>query len=225
MKGTRQYQSVIMIAALAALLITGNLSRTPAQVRVSPPPDQRPKARVLYPQTSFDKQTALAALGRGRATIRGTACVYKDKLLFRAPRLRISLFPVTPYFEEWHRLRAREEDKQTFVYMSAEAYQHRIDTVTDANGNFQFTELKPGRYFLHAIFEFDQVKTGSVYTGSGYGTDGSRTDYYREQDYRVFRSNRLEKTVEIRQDAETVSTDLKKGWGGILSKGCSRLGD
>ncbi|MFP3577735.1 hypothetical protein, partial [Brevibacillus sp. SIMBA_040] len=60
----------------------------------------------------------------------------------------VTLYPLTPYFEEFIKLRKQKENKKTLVYISDEAYKYRIETKTDAYGRFKFEKLKPGKYFI-----------------------------------------------------------------------------
>lgn len=216
--------SLPLVTAAAFVFVVAGGAKS--QVRVSPAPEPKPKFKIVRPQARFDRKAAEQALEKGAATIKGAVCVYRKTgkglfgptAKFTSDQIRVSLFPITPYFEEFQRLRERDE-KGTVVFMSEEAYGIRIDAATDKNGNFVFINIKPGKYFLHAIFAFDQIKTRQVYVGSG--TDGvSTVDFYAAENYRVDATSRLERPIEVRKDGETVRTDLKKGWGGILNKGC-----
>lgn len=151
--------------------------------------------QALYPQISFDAAQSKIALARGSSDIKGRACTIKDGLIFNAANVRISLYPVTPYFEEWYKLRKEQEDRNTAVYVSDEADRYRIDIVTDSEGRFHFKEMKTGKYFLQGIFSFNQAKSRDVYVESD-----EDTDYYRRETYAVPRSDRLEKTVEVKKD-------------------------
>lgn len=163
-------------------------------------------SQAVYPQADFDAAQAKTALAKGSSDIRGRACTIKDGLIFNAANVRISLFPVIPYFEEWYKLRKKEEDRNTAVYMSDEAGKYRIDVVTDSEGRFQFKEMKPGKYFLQGVFSFNQAKSRDVYTGSD-----EDTDYYRRENYAIPRSDRLEKTIEIKKEGDIVKITMSKG--------------
>lgn len=185
-------------------------------------PAERNAPRQMFPLTSFNAELAKTQLATGSSTIRGRACSVKEGLIFEAANVTISLFPVTPYLEEWYRLRDKEEGKNTSVYMSNEASKYRIDVVTDSEGKFQFREMKPGKYFLHTIFSFNQAKSANVYVGRGNNGDGSVTDYYRQEDYIVPRSDRLEKFVEVKKEGDTVKITLSRARGLLkLGGACS----
>ena len=162
--------------------------------------------QAMYPKAAFDAAQAKTALAKGSSNIKGRACTIKDGLIFNAANVRISLFPVTPYFEEWYKLRKKEEDRNTAVYMSDEAGKYRIDVVTDSEGRFQFTEMKTGKYFLQGVFSFNQAKSKVIYTGSD-----EYTDYYRRENYAIPRSDRLEKTVEVKKGGDVVKITMSKG--------------
>lgn len=172
--------------------------------------------KVIYPEFAFDSLTAREQLKRGTGTIRGIAFTKeKNNMGFKAPlgsriyatNTKIVLFPVTPYFEAWRELRRKKEGKKTYVYMSNEAYRFRLETTTDNYGNFTFTEMKPGRYFLQAIVGWSTTHATNVYTGSGYNGYG-RTDYYTPQYYSVSHSDRIEEYVEIKESGEVVRVKL-----------------
>lgn len=176
--------------------------------------------KILYPGSTFDPALAKAGLARGLATIRGRACSKYDGLRFDAAGAKVILMPVTPYLEEWYALREKKESKTTWVYMSNEAYDYRIEAVADAEGRFVFEGLKPGKYFVQVIHTFNQLKTAKVYDGSSSWQNGpviQTTNYYYMQDYTVERSARFEKFVEIKEESENKKITLTSG----LIKSCA----
>ncbi|MCZ4244170.1 tetratricopeptide repeat protein [Pedobacter punctiformis] len=175
--------------------------------------------RSIYPQGSFDAALAKSALSRGLSRIEGRACSKIDGLIFKAGGAKVVLFPVTPYLEEWYALRDKKEGKKISVYMSKEANKYAIEAFTDGEGRFSFEGLKPGKYFIQMIHNFNQLKTNRVYTGSNTAMQGNTqmiTNYYRDEDYVVERSQRVERFVEIKKDGEVKKIGLSKG----LIKGC-----
>ncbi|SFO72889.1 hypothetical protein SAMN05428949_6363 [Chitinophaga sp. YR627] len=172
--------------------------------------------KILYPEFAFDSLTAREQLKRGKGTIKGIAFTKPKNNLGVKPLLaeriyatntKIVLFPVTPYFDAWLSLRKKKEGKHTYVYMSDEAFRFRLETTTDSYGNFTFTEMKPGRYFLQAIVGWSTSHSRNVYTGSGYSGYG-RTDYYTPEYYSVGHSDRIEEFVEVKESGEVVSIKL-----------------
>jgi len=172
--------------------------------------------KVIYPEFAFDSLSAKDQLARGKGTIKGIAYTKEKNSFGFAPLMaqkiyatntKIVLFPVTPYFESWYQLRKKKEGKKTYVYMSNEAFRFRLETKTDNYGNFTFTEMKPGRYFLQAFVDWYRTKSTNVYTGSGYDGYG-RIDYYAPQYYNVNHSDRVEEFVEIKESGEVIEIKL-----------------
>ncbi len=176
--------------------------------------------KILYPGGTFDPAVAKTARSRGLATIKGRACSKYDGLRFDASGAKVILMPVTPYLQEWYDLREKKESKTTWVYMSDEAYKYKIEVVADADGRFVFEGLKPGKYFIQVIHNFNQLKTAKVYDGSNSYQNGpvmQTNNYYHLQDYTVERSARFEKFVEIDEESETKKITLTSG----LIKSCA----
>lgn len=168
----------------------------------------------IFPESTFDPKLATAALSRGTSSIAGRACTKKDGLIFNAAGVKVVLFPVTPYLEDWYSLREKKEGKNTGVYMSEEANQYSVQTTTGADGRFIFEGLKPGRYFIQLIHSFNQRKTARIFTGSDVWQNGpvqQVTNYYYDQDYLVERSQRLEKFVEIKSDGDMKKITMANG--------------
>lgn len=176
--------------------------------------------KSIFPAGTFEPELAKAGLAGGTATLRGKACTKTDGLIFDASGVKVVLFPVTPYLEEWYDLREKKEGKKTSVYMSNEANQYRIETYADRDGRFVFQGLKPGRYFIQIIHSFNQAKSQRVYTGSDVSQNGpvrTTTNYYYDHDYTVARSKRLEKFVEIKEGDDSKRVTLTTG----LIKSCA----
>lgn len=175
--------------------------------------------KEIYPEGVFDAKMAADALGRGTSSIAGRACTKKDGLIFSAAGVKVRLFPVTPYLEEWHKLRDKKEGAHTGVFMSKEANKYSIEAISGADGRFVFEGLKPGRYFIQLVHSFNQRKTAHIYTGSYTSQNGpvmTTTNYYYDQDYLVARSQRLERFVEIDKDGQFKKITLANG----LIKSC-----
>ncbi|MDN3585303.1 hypothetical protein QWY86_01385 [Pedobacter aquatilis] len=168
---------------------------------------------VYYPQVPFDSLQAKSMLALGMSSIEGVAVTGpKTALGYRAPlspkikaaNVQVTLFPVTSYFEEWYKLRKKEENKKTSVYMSEEAFHWRITVQTDEYGRFKFSKMKPGKYFLQSIASYTKSGKTPVYRGSGYNNYGGRTDYYEYQNYTNNYTDRIEKFVEITRDGQAL---------------------
>jgi hypothetical protein len=175
------------------------------------------KINVIYPSVPFDSLRAKSALAIGKAAIQGVAFT-KPKTMYgyKAPlakriygaNIRVILYPVTPYLEEWYRLRNKKEGKRTQVYLSNDAAKYGLYTTTDSYGRFTFDRMKPGTYFLQAILNWQHTASRDVYQGSGYDNYG-RTDFYSRQYYNVGHSDRLEEFVTVERDGSVVKVKLK----------------
>lgn len=178
-----------------------------SQVRFSPTPvAPEEQERVIVPKTKFDKAVALLALEKGNSTIKGTACWRVEDLGSRAKNVPILLLPVTAHLEELIRLRKKAKQGEA-VLQSPEVLKTSILTVADDEGRFQFTELKPGRYYLYAAFNFTQRDTENVYRGSA--SDGAYTvNFYSPETVQYGGGGEIEKVVEVKKDGEVVRTSL-----------------
>lgn len=124
----------------------------------------------------------------------------------RAKNVPILLLPVTPYLEELIRLR-KEAKHGEAVLQSPEVLETSIMTVADDKGRFQFIELKPGRYYLYAAFNFTREGSRNVYRGSA--TDGAYTmNFYSPETVQYGGGGEIEKVVEVKKDGEVVRTSL-----------------
>lgn len=194
--------------ATTCILIFGSwISSAYSQVRFSPTPTApEQEQRVIAPKTLFDKAVALRALEKGTSTIEGTACWRIPDMGSRAKNVPILLLPVTPYLEELIRLR-KEAKHGEAVLQSPEVLETSIMTVADDKGRFQFIELKPGRYYLYAAFNFTREGSRNVYRGSA--TDGAYTmNFYSPETVQYGGGGEIEKVVEVKKDGEVVRTSL-----------------
>ncbi|WP_131537185.1 hypothetical protein [Pedobacter nototheniae] len=171
---------------------------------------------AYYPQVPFDSIQAKNMLALGKSSIEGVAFTRPkngygmkvgSKIL--AQNVVVTLFPVTPYFEEWYKLRGKMENKKTSVYMSEQAFRYRITVNTDSYGRFKFDKMKPGKYFLQSFASYSRSGSTPVYRGSGYNNYGGRTDYYDYQSYTNNYTDRIEEFVEITRDGQAIEMKLK----------------
>lgn len=187
-----------------------------AQQYVQP---ERNDTIYLTPKTAFDAAAAKAALAKGKSTIKGVAFIRPNnnigfniktgKKLY-ANKIKISLYPITPYFNEFLALKKVEKPKKLkFAFMSREAISHRLEAVTNSTGEFTFPEMKPGKYYIEGVLNWTQSGTYQQYTGSGYNNYGGRADYYTNQNYVNHNSDLLTKIVEVKEDGQVVEIKLK----------------
>ncbi len=134
--------------------------------------------KYVEPSVPFDEPAAQAQLEPGTATIRGILSAKENKALVKALNMSkthaapkgtvVTLMPHSAYIDDWLELNKKLSRKATLekASISAHANSYRILTrVSDDNGTFEFTGLKPGKYFIYADVSF--VKTGSAFVQTG----------------------------------------------------------
>ncbi|QJB35529.1 hypothetical protein HF324_31205 [Chitinophaga oryzae] len=172
----------------------------------------------VFPAATFNSQQADEMLNNGTATLRG---VVKKKQ--RNPDntylgIVVTLFPCTPYFNEWYELQKKNKKGKSIAMMSPQAYSYRIVTkASDKDGTFEFRNLKPGKYYLQTMVRQGKMKemwnqVGTA-TSVGYNVYGQAvTSYSRPiyEDFKLFyETNDLVKDfVEITSEGQTVNVKL-----------------
>ena len=177
----------------------------------------------LFPQAFFDKKQAQDMLAIGTSTIEGVASTKQNTAYgYKAPLAKkqvapegtlVTLYPLTPYFEEFIKLRKQKENKKTVVYISDDAYKYRLETKTDAYGRFKFEKLKPGKYFIESIVPLVasytyQQQTGNLNTYNNGGYVIASTPYYETFRGSYDTTNRETKIVEIKSEGEVLEIKL-----------------
>ncbi len=178
------------------------------------------QGKVFTPETAFDSKVAADALEKGNATIEGVVFVKRNDMspVARGSKaygegVEVVLFPVTDYFKDWYKLRKKKETKINRVYMSEEAVKYSIATKTDSEGNFKFTNLKPGEYFLQTFVGYYTAKSVNHYQGSDWYTSGGTryiTNYYERENYLISNGERIEEFVTVKGENQTVNIKLNK---------------
>jgi len=146
----------------------------------------------------------------------------------------VTLFPLTPYFEEYLKMRDKSGNsydigklnpfgKRKVPMISEEAYAYKLTTqVTDDKGNFSFNNLKPGRYLMEAVVEYiktgtaaEQVGTQTVtQTTMGGGGQVMGQNTYEVPVYSYYKVSWTERVyvyeaVSVAEDGSMVKVDLK----------------
>lgn len=204
----------MLVAAFACLVASGSAY---AQIRTSPSPGEQvrdPAPRLIHPTTRFDREAAVRALDKGTSMIKGTACARSRDGMFKAPNRMVLLLPMTSHLEEVLRLQKEARSWETVV-TDENVLATSVQTMTDAKGRFQFTEMKPGRYYLFMVFDYAVAKSRDVYVGSSQGQYAS-ANHYARQNYAVDRQNILEGVVQVEAEGQVVSTSLTNK--GVMSK-------
>ncbi|MRX76315.1 hypothetical protein GJU39_09455 [Pedobacter petrophilus] len=197
----------------ALILVLSAISTVMAQYKE---PEKKDKVEIFRPEIAFDSLQAKKMLARGTATIKGKAFTkpmnnigFKSGRRIYANQIKVTLFPVTPYFEAWYQLRKDKESlrRRRYVYLSDDAYRYRLEAITNSNGEFTFPDMKPGKYFLQGFLGYTSNGTYNEYTGSGYSGYG-RTDYYQQKRYAVDHKDRIEEFIEVKENGEIVKVRL-----------------
>lgn len=124
------------------------------------------------PKAPFDPAEAKELLEPGSSTIKGVAYT-RTKNGFGVTGTKTSiaretvfLLPFTKHLAEWHKQNSKllRNKKKQYV-LSDECLQYHITTVTDEYGNFEFKNLKPGKYWLQTKYYlthyYDGVDVGT----------------------------------------------------------------
>lgn len=168
-------------------------------------------SREFSPGVPFDEKAAKTALEEGRSTITGQVS-WRDGGKMKGSGLKVTLFPVSDYFQEYYAYRQRKTGSKSFeIYTltSDPAYAQKLVTTADEDGNFTFYKMKPGKYYIESLFYWSDEVGKDVYAGSSsnqYGTADHYERKYTTQKYRV----RLEEFVEIKADGEVKKIKLNK---------------
>lgn len=146
---------------------------------------------VVQPQTEFDFKLAAEMINAGNSQIIGKA-LFETKAGLIGRKIEpdtyakrgnvVTLYPITPYFQEFLELRKKDKKDRQMAAISREANSFRVLTkVYSDTGDFKFVGLKPGKYFLECF----------VYYLSGIG------------------GYEVNGIVEIKTDGEVVNVELK----------------
>jgi hypothetical protein len=186
--------------------------------RTAPPPVLGSPVKVIHPTGDFNVAEAKAALEPGAGTIAGAACVVRSvhngPLTFqRADRETVVLYPASPYIEDMLRLLHKTKAGKASIEADPTITSVRLAGHTNEKGQFQFSKLTPGSYFVVADVHTTNTGTRDVYTGTGYSNDafgGFTTNYYQKQGYYVNYEDILYERVEV-QGNDTATATLFGG--------------
>ncbi|PZP52227.1 MAG: hypothetical protein DI598_01215 [Pseudopedobacter saltans] len=178
-------------------------------------PEQR-----IFPDQYFDSIAAKNALAVGTTTVTGVAFTKpKTDFGYKAPfasriyanHIIVMLFPSTPYYQEWMRLKDKKENlkKNKIVFMDSVAYRYRLECETNSRGEFTFPKMKAGKYILVGTLPWTTSGSYNRYEGSGYNNYGGQTDYYSRQYYSTSHSDFLMQEIEVENGKAEVKVKLK----------------
>jgi len=169
----------------------------------------------VLPATPFNEAETARLMERGSATIEGTATLKKKgKDNFGVKGSQILLFPVTPYFTEFLELKKKFNSRKKQATMSPVAFTYRIEgRFLDDKGTFQFTNLKPGKYYIISWIAFARQKTVAVQTGTStsynvYGYALGSSPIYEDHHYDVFIENEVSGFVEVKEAGAVVNVTV-----------------
>lgn len=175
----------------------------------------RPGRKTVSPVTSFDAGAAKASLEPGSATIKGVVMLKAQKQSTHIKQ-DVYLFPATAYFEEFLNLKKKNKKKKV---ITSEAFiaAKRAARIDDENGNFIFTNVKPGKYFLYTELYLLGSKSGGVrvgnqqwgvYNNAGNRVGGYTTPIYENKTWMTSKINILSKEVNVNESQQTVKVEL-----------------
>lgn len=167
----------------------------------------------VYPKAEFNKiETAKFLDNSGTGSIKGTAMLKGKHVGYF---MQVSLFPLTAYFSEYLELEKQFGTKgKKRASLSPEALSYRIITKVDGNdGSFEFTNLKPGKYFIEGYLKIVKEKKSAYYVGQdSYTFEGSYIagpPIFQEFSYNKINGYYISGTTEIVNDGEVATTIIK----------------
>lgn len=192
-------------------------------------PTAIPSVNLVSPKSRFDAAAARAALKPGNAAIRGQACggAANGALAYASS---VALFPATPYLEELLRLEKTSRPGRDTLVPEPDALTIRMVAKADSEGRFQFSRMKPGRYYLTTTIGGVFGATRDVQVGRVEDAFGG-ANVYAKQDYTFDAESSIGKFVSVGQDGEIVTVlmqppisanPFRKGMRGSIL-GCHRL--
>lgn len=178
---------------------------------------------------TFDKEQTYKMVTAGTGTISGQiyardnenttkggiAILNVNKKQYAPRGTTVILIPYTDYFKEWIVLNEKLRKKGQAVPLAKEAAGCIKQTsVYDNAGNFEFTNLMPGNYYLftefgytHTFSRTDIVGYTDTYINGLFQGTTANTEVNR---YKTSAAATLKKIVTINKDGEKVNVKLKK---------------
>jgi hypothetical protein len=169
------------------VLLLFNYSLTKAQKPVE----------IMQPAIPFDDSVANKMLNGGTAIIKGMAYyegrtligIKSEATVYAPVGTVVSLYPLTPYIEEYLKLKKKNKEGKKIATISRQAASYRVESkVFSVKGEFIIPGLKPGKYYIESIVSFP----------SGIG------------------GREISEVVEIKTDGETVQCKLNHIYRGFI---------
>ncbi|WET50016.1 hypothetical protein PYS58_02570 [Chryseobacterium indologenes] len=121
----------------------------------------------VLPTAAFNKEEAYKMLEEGNRNIEGTLS-FKKRGYVNYPdyQAKVLLYPVTPHLTEYIELKKKYDSRKKQAAMTKEAAMARIETKTiDDKGNFVFTNVRPGKYYIVSLVTWEKVSANRVQSG------------------------------------------------------------
>lgn len=125
------------------------------------------KIEYVLPTALFNKEEAYKMLEEGNNSIQGTISFKKRGYVnYPGYMAKVLLYPVTPHLAEYIELKKKYNSRKKQAAMTKEAAMARIETKTiDNKGNFEFINVKPGKYYIVSLVVWEKVRGNQVQTG------------------------------------------------------------
>ncbi len=185
-------------------------------------------------KNKFDKEATLKMVTKGNSVISGEAFAKDDrsgrddskiridvlnvnKKQFAPKGTKVILLPYTEYFKEWMELNKKQAKIKGArpILLTDEAKSCVLTTeIYNDKGNFEFTNLTEGDYFVFISFNYtdtfsrrEVTGTSDVYINGNYAGTQLNTDIF---DYVQAGNANFQKIVTIKSNGETVNIKLKR---------------
>ena len=140
-----------------------------------------------------------------------------NKKQFAPKGTKVVLLPYTEYFKEWMELNKKQRKIKGAqpIPLSEEAKSCVLTTeIYNDKGNFEFTNLTEGEYFVFISFNYtdtfsrrEVTGTSDIYVNGQYAGTQLNTDIF---DYAQTGNANFQKIVTIKSNGETVKIKLKR---------------
>jgi hypothetical protein len=186
------------------------------------------KRKVVSPKSTFNPVDVDASMiAEGNSTISGFTCGVVASQQQAAADQAITLFPYSAYLKEAMDLidANRYKGEKVRVEIDKRVFDTRLDGMTNSNGDFQFTRIKPGRYLIMTVFNGSSTRVQNNLRSS---YDPSRNTIYEwtEQEETTYSSSDiLQADVTVKQDGQVIDGVVVKPIGNgrllpVLSSVC-----
>ena len=185
-------------------------------------------------KNTFDKDATLKMVTKGNSVISGEAFAKDDrsgrddskiridilnvnKKQFAPKGTKVILLPYTEYFKEWMELNKKQKKIKGAqpIPLSIDAQSCILTTeIYNDKGNFEFTKLTEGDYFVFISFAYTDTfsrreitGTSDVYINGNYAGTQLNTDIFT---YAQAGNANFQKVVTIKSNGETIKIKLKR---------------